>query len=660
MKKKIITSIATILLTCIFISSFAGCDITVTGIPEDLIPTPSPEASDTETDEISDKDEQQNTASEGQSLEDIEESVSAEASEDTDGTTEGQDVQTNSKSEPEINSESDSESETESTAPECNSVHDYSATKTHHYINPCKLCGFAGTSMKLHNPDKTEISSSSSAQTYITACLDCGEEIFKTKIPDSAKLYYNPWNLCIENTGTDDRMTAKSVYLIDGSAEYDNGVLFARWQGTGKTGQVLWQRVKADVQNTDECQEYSMDVGEAKYLVIRLRTNSPNQSMSLSISTNERSEYTYSGRYVSGVSTIPIPLSAASASEWTVYVMDLTEVAPQYYIKDTASGTYKIDSLYFHFDNFASNAYIDVEYMAFVEGGWENIAALTDEKQVIRLYYEDAREYKMVDTETGEPVAHTVKCPAAKVYDSASGSTKYEYYCSKCGILLGSKKLPSTVSTFIAPTSMYQSNGDVKDQAVSSGGLGSLTEDQRLASTTHFSMADQQLISDGYETFFRFTMGTEHTDTAQLIWCRDKTGAYDSHENYTINIKDSNFAIIKFRTNDSSQNVELVISTENNERASIKLPVTSTGWKTYVIDLDWIAPNECSQNINGDYVIDTLYLHIPGFEAGETVDVAYIAFAKAADPEELLDFVDKNSVYLENTKGSYIDMSNWK
>ena len=84
-----------------------------------------------------------------------------------------------------------------------------------------------------------------------------------------------------------------------------------------------------------------------------------------------------------GYTTLVIPTAVAVEGEWTTYVIDLNAVAGEYHAKVEGEDSYVVDTFYFDENN--SNGTVDVEFMAFVEGDWSNVADLVGGGSVINV-----------------------------------------------------------------------------------------------------------------------------------------------------------------------------------------------------------------------------------------------------------------------------------
>ena len=277
------------------------------------------------------------------------------------------------------------------------------------------------------------------AKVYTYTCSHC--EINVTKVVPASVLGY----LSASKLGN----SARVYYNIAShKLESENGVAFSRITGNDGTAQVLWNRVQADCDRStstgDLQKETSIDIGQAKYLVIRARTNTPSQKIEIVLSTTGYNAPTATsvtgneGKYninggelkigdeyatAEGYTMLSIPFSAANTDEWAVYVIDLSSVAAKYFVKDSETGTYVIDTFYFHITGFASTAYIDTEYVAFVEN-WADIDAIVEEESLVNVV-SSAGAYSIVKTLDGSCAKH------AEILRVVDG--KYVVECSACG-----------------------------------------------------------------------------------------------------------------------------------------------------------------------------------------------------------------------------------
>ena len=159
---------------------------------------------------------------------------------------------------------------------------------------------------------------------------------------------------------------------VDG-VDFPYGTVAGSTAASTHAGQVLFNRSHSDTSGASDAQQYQIDVGEAKYLVFKIRTNVNTQHMSLAFSTSAKD----------GIGSLRIPLSSLKNGQWGIIVVDLATTFPSHYVKDTETGRYLVDSLYFTMNSFMPETCIDVAYIAFVEGDLDDVDVLVDESKAL-------------------------------------------------------------------------------------------------------------------------------------------------------------------------------------------------------------------------------------------------------------------------------------
>ena len=91
----------------------------------------------------------------------------------------------------------------------------------------------------------------------------------------------------------------------------------------------------------------------------------------------------------------------SKTDEWTTYVFNLEEVFADYYVKDTETGHYIIDTFAI---TYGSGFAADFEFIAFVDGDWSDIGELTDDESVIYVTDRAEKTFVLKDAATGEVI----------------------------------------------------------------------------------------------------------------------------------------------------------------------------------------------------------------------------------------------------------------
>ena len=216
--------------------------------------------------------------------------------------------------------------------------------------------------------------------------------------------------------------TAKVYYGGSHAYKYDN-VANVAYMNTGVI-QTIWQRMDHDMamtQTAADPEQYSENVGNAKYLVVKVRKNTAASTLFVTLSTTAKNcsigtiteaDFTdgvlnatkatwkkiledgstdakylcaaVGDQYYHGTSMVSIYLLGASQTEgeWMTCVIDLETVADGFYEKLEGQDYYDLDTFYFQT---ASGSNVDIAYAAFVEGSWAEIDALVEEDVVVEI-----------------------------------------------------------------------------------------------------------------------------------------------------------------------------------------------------------------------------------------------------------------------------------
>lgn len=295
--------------------------------------------------------------------------------------------------------------------------------------------------------------------TYEFKCSVCGNAVTKKTIDSSVTRYYYAGELA---------STAKTYFQINGSGSgkhgqivYDKetGRVFSRYTGyekevegvmTPQTAQVLWQRAQEDMwdgQTSSKAEQYTESVGNAEWLVMRIKTNEPEQKFYFNFSTTEYNTVDANalGRR-NGMLEISIPLSASEKDTWTTYALNLKDMFPNEYVKDSEKDEYIIDSFYFSFSQMAATTNIDIEYFAFVEGSWSELDKLIDEQNVV-VISDQTGGHGFADVATGKCLEGKHAYGYSSVTD-AEGNMTNKVACAVCGDVKYMQNVSKDVNKF--------------------------------------------------------------------------------------------------------------------------------------------------------------------------------------------------------------------
>ena len=90
--------------------------------------------------------------------------------------------------------------------------------------------------------------------------------------------------------------------------------------------------------------------------------------------------------------------------EWTVFVIDMAEIAPDYWKKAEGADSYVVDTLYFTPTSLLqAGQYIDVAYIAFAET-WAEVDAIVDEAEALQILSTTGLDVQTVNVADGSVV----------------------------------------------------------------------------------------------------------------------------------------------------------------------------------------------------------------------------------------------------------------
>ena len=515
--------------------------------------------------------------------------------------------------------------------------HDYiidDENGTHTLETPCYICGTAAVTNEPHT--FVEISGSG-RNSY--ECSVCGYAKYYKVVPEEVNKYYSASEL---NAG------GIIYYPYTGfnhGLHIEPGDAYTRYEGPinfkDKVAQVIFARDDKDqnpVNNGDAENGIRINVGDAVYFVLRVRVNTPGLSpLSVTISTTGHAGYD-SGE---GCASFSIPVASTDQNTWTTYVINLAQVFPTKYVKDS-DGNYVVDTYYFTMchGTFAEGVTLDLSYMAYCSS-WEEVSGLVDEDKA--FYLTDAKgEGNWVNTGDGEFICMHIP-GKAEVTNNANGSSTYKFPCTLCGQTAMEKTVGSDVSRYYHP-------GDISSTATTYYQVNGVHNGQG-ASTLYDG--------DNDVVFSRYT-GYVDTNpvTGQAIWQRAQADMWagqtaSQKEQYTESVGQAEWLVIRARTSNPAQAFSVTYSTtaysaeegaplgRSGGMVGIKVPLNAAKagtWTTYVMNLKNIDPASYVKDDMGtpddpwddEYIIDSFYIEFPAFPKSTFVDIEYMAFVEGS------------------------------
>ena len=446
-------------------------------------------------------------------------------------------------------------------------------------------------------------------------CAQCGEYEHSKTLPDSVKFYFSPSK--ISTTGTGHPTNARVHYnMINKAFVSESNNAYFSFTGKDDAAQFIWNRVGYSAD-----QAYTMDIGKAQYVVIKMRLSNTNLSKNwgFNFSTTGASSHTYNA----------LPVTASTAGEWATYVVDLAKVFGSYYAPDAETGNYLVDVFYLHSDKLMKTDKIDIAYIAFVEGDWKDV--VDTNTAIVQTTRNGAGN--VVDIKTGKCVddKHSLS-----VHD-VDGT--YKYACDACGTVIRDTGVKvDAVGLLWAAEDLYKRGTSSVEASYWTGGP-----------------VGKELITEDGETFFRIT--DMKTNGQWGGWF-----PVDSNGNYP-HAGVGRYMVIKVRQNDNSINktsLPFWISSAGSSGSwasgsfEVYLPEDNQ-WHVIVVDLAARAGGYTT-DANGEYGIKTVHLRpFGGYTAmdsvhDEVMDIAYMAFFH--DLSDLKDIIGEDVFEMSQTSSS--------
>ena len=457
-------------------------------------------------------------------------------------------------------------------------------------------------------------------------CGTCGIVLKTITLTDGVKVFYSAYNMSTPvASATDNKLTPNTHFNMDSKAfKFEDGTPHFTFKGTGSTFQLIWMR---DTGSASGHERYCVDMGQARYMVIKARGTDNNNAIN-----NVRVNFNTAGS-TAAVATFKLPLNAAGADKWGVYVIDMSTVLSDNYKKSDDTGTYELDCFYIVSNgSLAKTETIDIGYVAFVEDDWSAIKTLTGENEVT----------KITDTNGNSVQVNTIDGGCAAGHGNITETLTDDactYKCGTCGVVLKTITLTDGVEVFYSAYNM-------------STPVASATPD-KLTPNTHVNMGSKAFKFEDGTPFFTFT-GTGKN--FQLTWMRDTSK--DDHEKYYVDMGQAKYMVIKARgtgTANVLNNVRVHFNTAGSTASSgdrFKLPLNAAGtgeWGVYVIDMSKVLSSYYEKS-EGTYKLKCFYIEINGnLETTEKIDIGYVAFVD--DWTDIDSIVDEKTVYNVTSTG---------
>ena len=510
--------------------------------------------------------------------------------------------------------------------PSCHGIHEYEMTAKGHTQKACAECGFGGGEFEKHV----------TFDCNDTACYVCG---YKLSNGHSNLNCDSKCDRCGAEIADDEPYIITPKMLFDmtsavvGSIEIinENGTDIFRINSTasGNNLGAYWINNPEDLrrQNTEGI---PLNVGDAKYIVIKYR--SVNNNFRMHISTSAVSSTSETDK--DGTSSLVL---SNSSGNWTYYVMDASKALLEWdktncVYKPDENGDYIIDTFFVELTSGSNNRYLDFEFIAFANDPTEIDSLISKDTSSVNYVTStypqggdkvNGTTSKASEDVSGGKIQHTA--PSVSSATDGAGNKIYTAACTNCGFTLHTWTVKNYVDYFLAPNVLVPGPHQ---------------------STTTF------MLEDG-ESYYRMT---GKNMVPQHIWLREKyyrsgnsagnpTGGGGSTLSGNLNIGNATYMIVKLRTNDTAETVKFRISTTGYNYNPSSASETNIGsvssliqikaskadeWTTYAVDLTTLG-KFFAKDTSGNYIIDTFCLMQNDLTSEQYIDIAYIAFVEKSE-----------------------------
>lgn len=469
---------------------------------------------------------------------------------------------------------------------------------------------------------------------YYGKCAQCGEYQHTRTLENSVKAFYSPY--MISYTSVDDPTNPRVHYNFGTKAfAVDSDEAYFGFVGKDGALQFIWNRGPGvNGYGAGNDQDYTVDIGNANYVVIKMRASTTGLSETFGL--------VYSTTGVNSSTFSAMPITSAVAGEWETYVIDLAKVYGAQHALDAESNTYKIDTLYFHCNGFASTTKFDIAYMAFVEGDMAEVAKLVDTDTAL-VQTVCSGSATRIDGETG-------KCADGCTTSVQVVDGVYKTVCTTCGTVVRDHGVKAdAVNGYWSAEYLYTC---LTQTGTSASGWSSITGQYH----------QKDLVTEDGETFLR--IGDAETNHATNgPWVGWFIGSSDAKNGVP---GAGRYMVMKVRQNNNSVNrtsLPMWITSKEGFTSWDKGSVTvslpeDNNWHTIVVDLAARSSAYKPTAATGEYDLGTF--HIRPFEGGsavdnctdEVMDLAYIAFFD--DLADLKDIVKEDSFELSKSSTSSV------
>ncbi len=218
---------------------------------------------------------------------------------------------------------------------------------------------------------------SNGADASYIECSACFEELSRA-IGDNINTY-------LDNRYLQIRPQQGTYKVTPEDNQTDGDTSFMRIKGQGQTGEIFWTRIFNEETGPDQINP--IDVGSAKYLVVKMRGQYSATGVKLMIGTI-KGDATADNLANQKTAAIYLPISELSATEWTTFAIPLdNKTMSAGWITDADNSTnHKVTYLDFTMaGTFSSEMYLDFAYIAFADD-FKEVTELADTETIEQVY----------------------------------------------------------------------------------------------------------------------------------------------------------------------------------------------------------------------------------------------------------------------------------
>lgn len=365
-------------------------------------------------------------------------------------------------------------------------------------------------------------------------------------------------------------------------------------------------------------QQGNDNVGAAKFYVLKLRVRGLSNVNSINFSLATKYD---TSTYQGTTASINLNSSYLQENTWQTVIVPITSIMSSGWTPND-DGTYTVSQHQYTIDFKSADVttYFDLGYIAFVDTYAEAISLVDTDTVGVMTGSGACQEY----AKAADP------CASGHTYKDVRYGTTSETFCTICGESFEKKTVPESASFYSAN---YINNATSSSNVVKKG---LMTDDDGTAFVKYKNESTAETYGESYPAL--------NSLPANLVPGTNKYIVFKMRTDVSYN-KTMWFRI---RHNNAGENHAQVLQNAYGNLPSVGLTcnLTAGEWKTFVIDMTGVSDWDCELLENGKYpeltgMIIQLYL-----AAGQSSDVAYVAFCNDWTAIDAL--VDETTVEYHN------------